>query len=203
MMHYGYAQSDSLQSDNLECPQTYRYTEYGGKPFLQAWQQHRASIKAGITARPLQLTTLVSKHLESEAKSDCTIFALASLAELCHLVGLPRSSPSAIAVALKPWVKTFEIRKRIYRAYNLDMKPRVDEGYRQYECYLLFAFLMERAWSRVEAFPYLNSFLKVMDTLASVKRDLTSEEQSLFVSLLDREAITLAPFLNQVGISDH
>lgn len=184
--------------DNLDQPQTYRYSDYCGPEFLGAWQMHRAQIGAKLATESLDINELVARHLDSVLQSNYPMLTNVRLAELCDELGASHRFSPPIRAEVNGWVKTFEVRKRLFGAYNEHMKPIPGQEYRDADSYLLFALLMGRAWSSFGGFPYLNSLLKVMDSIASIADTLTPQERGFFISLLKMEKSIVTPLMNRV-----
>ena len=184
--------------DNLDQPQTYRYSEFHGAEFLSAWLTHRTQIGAKLATEPLDINELVARHLDSVLQSNYPILTKARLAELCNELGFSHRFSPPIRTEVNRWVKTFEVRKRLFGAYNEHMKSIPGQEYRDADSYMLFALLMGRAWSSFGGFPYLKSLLKVMDSIASIADTLSPQERGFFISLLKMEKSIVTPLMNRV-----
>ena len=86
-------------------------------------------------------------------------------------------------------LKSFEVRKRIYRAYNEKYKPIDEQDYKNFQFYLDFASLMAGMYEKSKNLKYLNSFLKVDDTLLSIWSLINGEQKALLGKILSKEML--------------
>lgn len=99
------------------------------------------------------------------------------------------------------WVKAFEVRKRLYNRYFLyRVKPKEESGYRNYENYLLFGFLLCKVYEETNRLKYLNCLLKLNDTILSILYQLDTTLKELSAILLTRELFYIKLFLKKSEI---
>ena len=84
-------------------------------------------------------------------------------------------------------LKSFEVRKRIYGAYNEKYKPIDEKDYENYQLYLDFASLMADMYEKFNNLKYLNALLKVDDTLLSIYNLLNVEQKAVLGRILLKE----------------
>jgi hypothetical protein len=84
-------------------------------------------------------------------------------------------------------VKTFEVRKRLYHCYNSNFRPLDESDF--YDCglYPLFGCGLVFAYKEKRNLKYLNSLLKLDDTLISLKDKLNNFELETLRYLLSEE----------------
>lgn len=194
-MEYGY-----VHGDLLEHPQNYQYSRYEGEGFLKAWQQQRSRLREGLSGgkKPVEfLRSLEPQHLNVQTQAMSTLTRLAELLEELEEGTAQRLTMHQI---LAPWVKTFEVRKRLFGAYDGYMRPLDAQDYRNAAAYLLFACVMEAAWSRFQELPHLNVWMKVMDSMSSFATQLTEDEQGLLAWLIEREQKHISGLSSRLGV---
>lgn len=164
------------QGPLLEQPNTYFYTAYHGQSFIDAWQQSR------ILSSPPQTISRPSAGIERcEAGSN-------QIDTKCLLQDL-----LARQADYNYWwprlVKKFEVKKRLFAAYHSDAphRPIIDSGYQDLDIYLLFAEWLVLSYQQQGNLQLLNTLLKVMDTLISLQKMLSSRQVSNLAWLLDQE----------------
>lgn len=86
-------------------------------------------------------------------------------------------------------LKSFEVRKRIYGAYDEKYKPVDEQDYKNYQLYLDFASLMAGMYEKSKNLKYLNALLKVDDTLLSIRDLLYEEQKALLGKILSKEML--------------
>lgn len=173
-MEYNY-----ITSNNLENTQTYMYTPYGGESFLQAYLQSRYIYLNRDTSISAALQKMVE---ESQPQGDETF------KELLDLWNTPCWSERSYKEKIDQYVKRFEVRKRLFGAYDkTTKKPILDTGYQRTDRYLLLAAIVENAYRVFGSLKYLNCLLKLNDTLLSLMPKLNQSQHQFACSLLASE----------------
>lgn len=181
-----------ITKDNLEQTQNYMYTEYGGEAFLHEYMISRREYlyrqQNGVQADFDQLAEGVSGWL----------FNKIQLAHQALTVGLLRDAGKD---ALDFLLKVFELRKRIYTEYPCGYKPKEDSGYREFGRYLLFGQLISQAYTLTGNMKYLNTLLKLDDTLISLEIQMKDTEKACVCSLLRVEMQAVKNIITKQGVS--
>jgi hypothetical protein len=163
------------------------YSKYCGIDFLKAYIDSR-------NVKNKQLFTQKAKAV-TDPKSETTI-NLKSI-----LSGLTNNSDTDSAIReLNGYVKSFEVRKRLYAGY-IDWKPTEGAGFENYESYLVFAECLLQAYSLTGNFKYYSCLLKVDDTLLSLTSELTDEQTVRLDNIIDMELLYFGQMIKQHGIS--
>lgn len=146
-----------ITHNNLIHTQAYNYTSFEGVGFMRAY----VSAREGL----LQWHT-------KEACDECRgLHALDSLTS--ELVKEGRRDDRVLRLL----IKTFEVNKRLYARYEWVqsaisqeriLKPDKTSSYTRLEDYLGFGFALCEAYTRTENLLYLNTLLKLNDTLLSL-----------------------------------
>lgn len=175
-----------ITENNLYNKQTYMYAEYEGKRFLEEYLKSR-KIARGMTEFSKQ---------ENRIESDSMVYQ-----DLKCIYSDIRKGDRDAVNRIKPYVKTFEVRKRLYTEY-LDWKPTEKALFEVYEIYLIFSDCLLEAYKETNCLKYYSCLLKVDDMLLSIYPLLTlwerehlsaviSEELKIFCTLLEKHGIVL------------
>lgn len=195
-MEYPYVHGDLLES-----PQNYQYSHYVGQDFINSWREQRRSLLNHLELsdalvmleRPLLLPAITQGR---EAAPNRIV-----LEQLLAMLDTGKYDALDIRKQLAPWVKVFEVRKRLHGTFNELGRPIDELDFRDAPLYLIFASLMEAACSRYMEMPYLNALLKVMDTLTSIAASMNNSEQMLLAWLVLREATHVGLLCERLGLA--
>lgn len=167
MSVYPYAKGDRLVERN-----TYQYTPFVGRAFLNAWRESRIEAKERLGHSAAGAPAAAGGVLP-----EVGAFRTGPLLELLHARLASGWDPSAGAW-LDRLVQRFEVTKRLHRAYGADLRAVDREDFRELALYVRFAEVLEAAYAASGSLVYLNALLKVLDTLcsqaASLERPLAS-----------------------------
>lgn len=170
-MEYSY-----ITSNNLENTQSYMYTSYGGESFLQAYLKSRSL----YIYRNISVSASLQKMVEESALQQDETFK-----ELLALWNTPRWTEITCKEKVDQYVKRFEVRKRLFGAYDkTTKKPILETGYQETNRYLLLAAVVEKAYRTFGSLKYLSCLLKLDDTLLSLMSKLTQTQHLLACGLL-------------------
>lgn len=177
---YPYSEGDKLESKN-----TYFYTAYSGKPFLDAWKSDRSKAIAGMES------ALVIPASEPVPENDFSGYGV-----LERILKQIESSEESRTLLLL--IKRFEVTKRIYLRYKPDLRPVDSSEFRDLSLYLRWAEILGLAYEKFGHLFYLNAFIKVLDTLISVKEDILTEGHGRFARCIMLEVEVVENLMNKV-----
>lgn len=179
---YKYSRGNLIDERN-----TYSYTPYLGLPFIDSWRKNREdSIKnlgpSCEPPRPIEVSD-----------NDNTGFAL--LERLyADIVS------SNFENKLNLLIQRFEVGKRIYTNYDIDLRP-FDRGQcHDLSLYLRFAEILDKAYACSGQLNYLNPLLKVLDTLIAFQEDLAGDQGGRLARLIERELQYIKTLAQHMGI---
>lgn len=160
--------------DNLEEPLKYSYTIYQGEDFVYCWFLNRQSILSIIGKEGEYQNLCIDCYSvqdlalsESKEMSEPKIHTKAIFHEMMRAFLTYKSISEKLRKQLDGFVKTFEVRKRLYPAYSIRFKPEDENSYHDITLYIMFACVCALAFDRYQDFRYLNALLKVNDTVIS------------------------------------
>lgn len=171
-MEYDYATGDLLLT-----PQKYQYTRYAGQAFIDAWHTQRGVVMAQLPA-PAPDPFFGSKAGRTYAE----------LREVCEVLRAGGGA-TAITSMLLFYMKKFEVAKRLYQQYGANGKPQSGWlDYRVLSNYLLLAEGCIQHWHVDQANYWVNTLLKLNDTLSTQWLAMSEREQAYFHWILQQEA---------------
>lgn len=169
-----------ITDNNLYHKQTYMYAEYEGKQFLRDYVKSRNTVKE----------TTERVDTEDIMENGSTVQR-----DLWHIYsGIKEGDEDAVDM-LKAYVKTFEVRKRIYTEYS-DWKPVEGALFEEYETYLIFSDCLLEAYKKTKCLKYYSCLLKVDDVLISLQ-SLLSEGERRHLSAIISEELKIFQILSE------
>lgn len=178
------------ENNLIEKPNTYQYSQYNGVDFLIAWRKSRESVLAYLPS-PLDIPCGINNLYKNEVIITKDLLNL-----LVYLI--EHSTKGNPDHELNYWssrlVKKFEVSKRIYSAYQLDMphRPALNSHYDDIFLYLRFSEFLLLNYQKTESIQYLNLLLKVIDTLVSVHKKMISNHAARLHTLILTEMKIIA-----------
>ena len=196
-------------ADNLEKPLYYHYTAYRGAAFMREWY---AGLKEGIARLqeagqrpdlPNEEGFSLSSQEERQEKAEEIDTAETFRILQCELLkGTAISDWSK--ERLDGYVKTFEVRKRLYPVYTARFRPADENTWRDMGLYFSFACICADAYEKYRDFRYLNVLLKVNDTLLSQMNRTAFQpersDQEKMVYALKKEVDFITEICREKGI---
>ncbi len=174
---YPYADGDKLENRN-----TYYYSSYEGEQFLDAYDNARLSVAENQEIKEPVRFGDVEPHGVTDRGID-TKALLQSLIGMCYEDCMTVEAWRLVAKL----IQRFEVSKRLFPEYGTNWRAINSSDYLQFDLYLSFAKLMEAAYNCRSGLTELNAFLKVIDTLVSVRHLLDTEQKSCMVWLIQKE----------------
>ena len=103
---------------------------------------------------------------------------------------------------LKKLTKKFEVCKRIHSKYTGERFLAVDKlDHRELNLYFKLASVLTIAYEQTELLPYLNTFIKIMDSLNSQSVDFSKNEKQFFLFLANKERLFVEKIAERFGVS--
>lgn len=177
-----------ITSNNLYDKQNYMYSKYYGIDFLRAYVQSR------------KLNDYLGDKTAATLENEETSATYQELKRIYRYLHSDGNHEEALE-ALKGYVKSFEVRKRIYTAYE-NWNPIDSASYEEYGNYLCFADNLIQAYILTRNLKYFSCLLKLDDTLLSLQsklnpsqkghlKQITAKELGFFSQLLEAKGICL------------
>lgn len=175
----------------LEKPNTYFYTEYYGRDFLETWKRDRERIYAvlGSELPPEQGKPNLLKNLRDkvEAGESLDIYFIFDAVQGA-LTEHGKTDRAVLKQFLNQLVQRFEVAKRWYPKYDASFRTEDKTKYGVLELYVRGAEIFCEAFLLFKDLPYLNVLLKSIDTLCSVYEKLNINQKGRLARLICQEA---------------
>lgn len=180
MNTYSYSRGDRLEDRNR-----YSYTPFVGKVFLDEWQSERTSV---LSQCPTHVAPPPAWHVQSFTPiSGDMVKATAPLMEWVY-GQLGQDAPAAeTETFLWNLMDRFENVKRFHEAYNERFRAVDKTAYLNTELYVRAAEIFHLAYAKDYGLPYLNVFLKVVDTLCAMFAQLNDDQKARLAWLIETE----------------
>jgi hypothetical protein len=161
---YPYATGDRLEDRN-----TYAYTPYLGRAFVDAWRRSR-EVALGELPPPASPDEATPVGESSTARE---------LAALRSELGEGRRYAEFDLL-----VRHFEVSKRIFGRYTEAWRPEGRDEYHELSLYLQFSELCDLAYASTGKLTYLNALLKCVDTVVALRDRLERPERARLAGLI-------------------
>lgn len=138
-----------ITDNNLEKKQKYNYSQYGGEAFLNAYLANRKDA----------IDKLEEKNAIHQTYTE--------LKKIKTQLSIVRTVDQILKNDIDAYVKTFEVRKRLYTGYDQNWKP-TNEDYHDYMNYIIFAQVLVTMYEITDNVKYLSCLMKLDDTLISL-----------------------------------
>lgn len=174
--------------DRLETPHKYGYAPWGPE-LMAAWRASRAEHLAAFGPPPASLPDALA-----------ALRPASPTAELLRGVALDALRGGEDDAGLAPFVRKFEVTKRLYASYEGGTGRRSSDDFRSPEPYLLLAIACLARASRGGAVQALNAALKLCDTICSIGPSLlATTHRELASASLAMEAAAVAALFRAKG----
>ncbi len=188
---YPYAAGNPLEARN-----TYFFTPYGGRSFLDAWKRHRDAVRASLPpAAPPPSTPG-----KPEPRGD--VFDTGALLDYLHgAVRANRAGATNVRLVLERILGKFEVFKRIHCAYTDTYRAIDPEDFRDLTLYVRLAEVLEAAYEATGKTQFLNALLKCVDTLSALSASLPPDGQARLAWLIGRERAHVVTLAERSGVT--
>lgn len=178
-----------ITNNNFENRQDYMYSVYSGEAFLEQYARLRMDFlkQAGKSG---------GRPETGEKDLSHTYHCLEELGRNLDRQGLTQVTKRLLDL----FVRTFEVRKRLYDDYTgKKCKPVKGAGYGGPGRYLLFADLLIKGYDESGCLKYLSCLLKLDDTLLSCAEKMSRQEALCFGGILHKEIEAVRKIADQAG----
>lgn len=179
-----------ITDNNLYQKQTYMYSQYKGIRFLKEYLETRQFFLDS------QKDVQEEEQLYSDTKGG---FTKDDLQKIYKKLENGVCGGEALET-VNYYVKSFEVRKRIYTGYDEYWKPLPDAGFEEYDEYLLFAECLAFTYDNTKCLKYFSCLLKIDDTLLSVKDKLDHKQKARLCKIIEAELAVFYQLADGMGI---
>lgn len=183
-----------ITDNNLIDKQNYMYSEYGGRDFLNAYADSRNRYIQNLNIPEPDASE--SGHVAY----DELMYYKDAVSDRCGSSGQDAIISKDLRNSINLYVKTFEVRKRLYTEYDSQWKPVENACYDNYDLYLLFAEVLIEIYKNTECTKYFSCLLKLNDTMLSIQEKFTARQQLLLSNILKTELNFYDKLIRKSGI---
>lgn len=188
-MTYPYAQGNLLEK-----PNTYFYTPFQGMDFLQAWLASRKRVLDACAAS-LEEEPVITERQGEKPASSTQKFLMDTLEAL-------RSGhfDAGRSTSLDLLLRNFEAKKKLFEAYQPGFQSRGRQDFHRLELYVVFAEVLDAAYTQTQRIQYLNSLIKAMDILCAYVSSLSVASKVRLAQLIASETGHVAHLSRALGV---
>ena len=196
--HYQYTQNNLLVT-----PQNYQMSSYEGADFLVSYQFSRSKIITKLEKMPKFVPYSENLFFSQRVSQSTAIIKKNKFStnELYHsIITELISNPKNMQVIpiIDKFLKKFEVRKKIFLYYDNKFN-NVGDSFKEIQNYILLSFMCFIRYQVTSDLKYLNTFLKLNDTICSVKNLIINRiDISLFHYLLTSEIKYVSKLLDEM-----
>jgi len=198
------------ETNLLENPQKYQMSPYLGKNFLINFfkaRKNQLKVLEKTEKNFLELDEVIKQLSINYSKNTLDDFLQTNIEteEILSLllINFSNSIGNDITKILNEFIKKFEVKKRLYSSYDRNFKES-SSLYSNLRNYLLLSTLCMLAYKKNKNLKYLNTSLKLNDTVCSqINKLKTNLEKSLFYHILKIELQNVDSLCNikKVGLN--
>lgn len=187
---------DSLQYKyiNDEAPAikiNYSYSKYWGKDFIKSWRNTRATVLSDCD--DTELFTLISQKQSNLWENEYVL----SEKLLMHWLAVYENQVTKIDDAIFLLIKRFEVTRKIYFDYNIEMRPSNRNIYEDFKIYGLFGVLLGKLFLQTRKYPFLNALIKTNDIIVGRFLQMDKEIKPLMVLSIQQEVTIIEELLEK------
>ena len=184
--NYEYAVNDLLNN-----PQKYQMTKFEGADFLLAYKNQRNKIIKILNLQKIStLEEIMNEFTSLDSLENLYKNSSISLSKLLSILisqYFTLQSSDLFLEILDKLIKKFEIKKKLYSDYDSDFKE-ISTSYDDLLNYEKLSLLTLLHYEKTKNLKFLNTALKINDTLSSQIKNMNKEnEKSLMVLILKLE----------------
>lgn len=181
-MNYKY-----ITENNLEYRQNYMYSEYEGKEFLLemfATRHDKMNAERLTIKHVIEYVNVIDNEPITTSKLINIIYAL--------------KDKNYSREEADRYVKAFEVRKRLYNEYiDNSIKPSENSKYSNYINYILLAVICIMFYEHTDSLKYLNTLLKLDDTILSLYNMISQDDKNIFGYILRSENVYIKELIQK------
>ncbi len=173
------------------------YSEYSGIKFLKDYVSSRQKYlnQRRVDESQIKDNCIQTYSRGTEALSD-------TMKDLLELRNQLRAGHVDVYVKerVNAYTKSFEVRKRLYNAYDSAWKPVGSMDFEDYTAYLVFAECLAVTFQNTNCLKYFSCLLKVDDALLSVYEKLDAVQMDKLYWLIEKELGIFYQIMDERGI---
>lgn len=187
---------DSVQYKyiNDEAPSikiNYSYSKYLGKDFIESWRNTRAVVLSDCDET--ELFSVISQKQINLWEHEYVL----SEKLLMHWLSVYECQVTKIDDAIFLLIKRFEVTRKIYFDYNIEMRPSNRNNYEDFKVYGLFGVLLGKLFLQTRKYPFLNALIKINDIIIGRFLQMNKEIKPLMALSIQQEVTIIEELLKK------
>tara|TARA_A100001037_G_scaffold191864_1_gene171638 strand:- start:369 stop:965 length:597 start_codon:yes stop_codon:yes gene_type:complete len=186
----------------LENKQKYQMTPFEGKEFLTAYERTRKILmKQKCNENEfLDIIDSLYKINHKEKSSDDTKF-YSEYEFLSIIIKGKNNLKKEDETTIEKFVKIFEVKKRIFDTYLINLERNYSDNYTNLRNYILFAIICLKKYEKTDNLKFLNSVLKLNDIICSASGLISDENDlKLFQYIIEKELDFVKELQKRCGV---
>jgi methionyl-tRNA formyltransferase len=202
MPGYKYATGDLLEERN-----TYFYTTFEGKVFLDSWSESRNEILKKLPepqicepSGEIESLCMLKLRIETDEVVQSESLLNTLYHELFNMDSSNRKKNKELEAMVDLMVQRFEVSKRIHKEYWKKFRAVDKRNYKNLSLYVQAAEVYEIAYDVFKKLTFLNVLIKILDTICAVHSGLEDSLNGRVSALLQKEKRHVNNLANSVGV---
>lgn len=186
----------------LENKQKYQMTPFEGKEFLTAYEKTRKILMKQKCDENEFLDIIESLYkINHKEKSDDDTKFYSEYEFLSIIIKGKNNLKKEDETTIEKFVKIFEVKKRIFDTYLINLERNYSDNYTNLRNYILFAIICLKKYETTDNLKFLNSVLKLNDIICSASGLISDENDlKLFQYVIEKELDFVKELQKRCGV---
>ena len=186
----------------LENKQKYQMTPFEGKEFLTAYERTRKILMKQKCDENEFLDIIESLYkINHKEKSDDDTKFYSEYEFLSIIIKGKNNLKKEDETTIEKFVKIFEVKKRIFDTYLINLERNYSDNYTNLRNYILFAIICLKKYETTDNLKFLNSVLKLNDIICSASGLISDENDlKLFQYIIEKELDFVKELQKRCGV---
>lgn len=186
----------------LENKQKYQMTPFEGKEFLTAYERTRKILMKQKCDENEFLDIIESLYkINHKEKSDDDTKFYSEYEFLSIIIKGKNNLKKEDETTIEKFVKIFEVKKRIFDTYLINLERNYSDNYTNLRNYILFAIICLKKYETTDNLKFLNSVLKLNDIICSASGLISNENDlKLFQYVIEKELDFVKELQKRCGV---
>ena len=186
----------------LENKQKYQMTPFEGKEFLTAYERTRKILMKQKCDENEFLDIIESLYkINHKEKSDDDTKFYSEYEFLSIIIKGKNNLKKEDETTIEKFVKIFEVKKRIFDTYLINLERNYSDNYTNLRNYILFAIICLKKYETTDNLKFLNSVLKLNDIICSASGLISDENDlKLFQYVIEKELDFVKELQKRCGV---
>ncbi|MEK6875975.1 MAG: hypothetical protein AABX63_01070 [Nanoarchaeota archaeon] len=196
----------------LEAPQTYQYSEFLGKEFVDSYKDFRLKIMDSLKVSKENLSISIQNYakqfaglnkknlLKRISEENFTKNILSMLLYIQNSIELKdKEISNEVYKRLSIFIRKYEVSKKIFSQYSNNLE-KIGENYREIDNYVLLSLNLALFYRSSKNLKFINIVLKINDMLCGMKDNIKADVLPLFYLSLKIELDEIKNLFKEKGL---